>query len=131
MLFNVALALAQGTLRLNLKDAEKLALQNNPQFTSAKLTAAAAYEVPKQFSANFQPSVTGNFTSVGADDGSRLAAGSLNNPIVYSRLGSGCERESVDHRFWENLESRGISQTASAGEGSNHRKYPRSGTTGN
>ena len=89
VLFNVALALAQGTLRLNLKDAEKLALQNNPQFTSAKLTAAAAYEVPKQFSANFQPSVTGNFTGVGADDGSRLAAGSLNNPIVYSRLGSG------------------------------------------
>ena len=82
-------AFAQGTLHLTLRDAEKLAVQNNPQFTSAKLTAAAAYEVPKELSANFQPSVSGNFTSVGADDGSRLAAGGLNNPVVYSRLGSG------------------------------------------
>ena len=31
----------------------------------------------------------GSFTSVGADNGSRLAAGGLNNPIVYNRIGSG------------------------------------------
>jgi hypothetical protein len=69
-------AFAQGTLHLTLRDAEKLAVQNNPQFTSAKLTAAAAYEVPKELSANFQPSVSGNFTSVGADD-SRPCSGRL------------------------------------------------------
>jgi outer membrane protein len=90
-LLSITEVLAQGqdTLHLNLAEAEKLALQNNPQFTSAKFVAGAAYEVPKELSANFQPSVSGNFTGVGADDGSRLAAGGLNNPIVYSRLGSG------------------------------------------
>lgn len=86
---NVTFAMAQGVLQLNLQDAEKLAVQNNPQFTSAKLNAAAAYEVPKEFSSNFQPTLSGNFTGVGADNGSRLASGGLNNPIVYSRLGSG------------------------------------------
>jgi outer membrane protein len=86
---NVTFAMAQGVLQLNLQDAEKLAVQNNPQFTSAKLNAAAAYEVPKEFSSNFQPTLSGTFTGVGADNGSRLASGGLNNPIVYSRLGSG------------------------------------------
>ena len=31
----------------------------------------------------------GSFTGVGADNGSRLAAGGLNNPVVYDRVGSG------------------------------------------
>src|SRR5690242_1214123 len=80
---------AQAPLRLTLADAQRLAIQNNPQVTSASLTAAAAHQVPNQFRANFQPSVAGSFTSVGADSGSRLAAGGLNNPVVYNRLGSG------------------------------------------
>ncbi len=82
-------AFAQAPLRLTLADAQRLAIQNNPQFSSAKFEAAAAYEVPKQYQANFQPSLFGNLTGVGADNGSRLAAGGLNNPVVYDRLGSG------------------------------------------
>ena len=80
---------AKQTLHLSLAEAEKLAIQNNPRFTGAKFVAGAAYQVPKELGAGFQPSLSGNFTGVGADDGSRLAAGGLNNPIVYSRLGSG------------------------------------------
>lgn len=80
---------AQAPLRLTLADAQRLAIQNNPQVTSASLTAAAAHQVPNQFRSNFQPSVAGSFTSVGADSGSRLAAGGLNNPVVYDRVGSG------------------------------------------
>jgi outer membrane protein len=45
--------------------------------------------VPQQYKANFEPSLSGSFTGVGADNGSRLAAGGLNNPVVYNRLGSG------------------------------------------
>jgi outer membrane protein len=85
----VVTALGQGTLKLTLREAEKAALDNNPRFAGAKLTAAAAYEVPKEIDANRMPVFTGNLTGVGADDGSRLAAGGLNNPIVYSRLGTG------------------------------------------
>jgi len=33
--------------------------------------------------------VFGSFTAVGADNGSRLAAGGLNNPVVYDHVGSG------------------------------------------
>src|SRR5207302_5401839 len=80
---------AQQTMHLTLADAEKLAIQNNPQFTAARLTAAAAYQVPTELHAASEPNLYGNFTGVGADSGSRLAAGGLNNPVVYNRLGSG------------------------------------------
>ncbi|HUS05171.1 MAG TPA: TolC family protein, partial [Bryobacteraceae bacterium] len=82
-------AFAQGTLRLTLKEAEKIAIQNNPRFAGAKYSAAAAGQIPSEISANFQPTLFGSLTGVGADGGSRLAAGGLNNPVVYNRLGSG------------------------------------------
>ena len=74
---------------LSLIEAQGLAIQNNPQFTAAKLNAAASYQVPKEYSSNFAPIVTGSLTGVGADSGSRLAAGALNNPAVYNRLAAG------------------------------------------
>jgi outer membrane protein len=80
---------AQPALRLTLAEAQRLAIQNNPRFMAAKYTAAAAYEVPKQYRASFEPTFFGSLTGVGADNGSRLAAGGLNNPVVYDRLGTG------------------------------------------
>jgi outer membrane protein len=76
-------------MHLTLAEAQRLAIQNNPSFTAAKYNAAAAYQVAPQYKSAYEPSLTGLFTSVGADNGSRLAAGGLNNPIVYSRVGSG------------------------------------------
>jgi outer membrane protein len=84
-----ACSFAQAPLRLTLAEAQRLAVQNNPQFSAANLTAAAAHQVPAQYHATFEPSLAGSFTSVGADNGSRLAAGALNNPVVYDRIGSG------------------------------------------
>jgi len=75
--------------RLTLSEAQRLAIQNNPQISAAKYNAAAAYQVAPQYRAAYQPSLSGNFTGVGADNGSRLAAGGLNNPVVYDRVGSG------------------------------------------
>jgi outer membrane protein len=82
-------AQAQPAMRLNLAEAQRLAIQNNPQFSGARFTAAAANQVPNQYKANLLPNLSGNFTSVGADNGSRIAAGGLNNPVVYDRVGSG------------------------------------------
>jgi outer membrane protein len=79
----------QPVLHLTLADAEKLAIQNNPALTAAKFTAAAAGQVPAEYHANYSPSFNGSVTGVGADNGSRLAAGGLNNPVVYNRLGTG------------------------------------------
>jgi len=79
----------QDTLQLTLAAAHKLALQNNPQLTASRYTAEAAAEIPVEIGAAFQPTFFGSVTGVGADGGSRLAAGALNNPVVYNRLGSG------------------------------------------
>jgi len=76
-------------MQLTLAEAQKLAIQNHPQLSAAKLTAAAAYQVPTQLRASQEPAFFGSLTGVGADTGSRLAAGGLNNPVVYNRLGSG------------------------------------------
>lgn len=80
---------AQPATHLTLAEAQRLAIQNNPAFSAAKFTAAAAYQVPNQYRAALQPGMFGSFTGVGADNGSRLAAGGLNNPVVYDRVGSG------------------------------------------
>ena len=80
---------AQPATHLTLSEAQRLAIQNNPAFSAAKFTAAAAYQVPNQYRAALQPGMFGSFTGVGADNGSRLAAGGLNNPVVYDRVGSG------------------------------------------
>jgi outer membrane protein len=82
-------AQAQQTMHLTLADAQRLAIQNNPRFSAAKYTAAAANQAPSQYRAGLQPNLSGNFTAVGADNGSRIAAGALNNPIIYDRVGSG------------------------------------------
>jgi len=80
---------AQPTLHLTLAQAQQQAIQNNPRFAAARYTAAAAYQVAPQYRAAYAPTVYGAVTGVGADSGSRLAAGALNNPSVYNRAASG------------------------------------------
>src|SRR4051794_12445710 len=80
---------AQAPPRLTLAQAQQLAIQNNPQFSAAKYNAAAAYQVAPQYRSAYAPSLSGNLTGVGADSGSRLAAGGLHNPVVYDRVGPG------------------------------------------
>jgi outer membrane protein len=79
----------QQTMHLTLADAEKIAAQNNPQISAAQFSAAASAQVPLELRANFYPQLSGALTGVGADSGSRLAAGALNNPVVYNRIGTG------------------------------------------
>jgi outer membrane protein len=80
---------AQPPMHLTLAEAQRLAIQNNPAVRAAQFTAAAAGQVPAQYRSAYQPNVFGSLTGVGADNGSRLAAGGLNNPVVYDRLGTG------------------------------------------
>jgi len=81
--------LAQPAMHLNLAEAQRQSIQNNPQFAAARLNAAAAYQTPLQYRAAYLPALYGAVTSVGADGGARLAAGALNNPNVYNRAASG------------------------------------------
>ena len=78
-----------GATRLTISEAEQLALKNNPQIAKAEFRARAYDEITKEFRSAYYPTLQGNITAVGADSGSRLAAGALNNPIVYNRLATG------------------------------------------
>jgi len=89
ILLATPLCAQQQPMKLTLAECEQLAIQNNPQFSAAKFNAAAALQVPLQFHAGQLPTVTGAVTGVGADSGSRLAAGAINNPVVYNRFASG------------------------------------------
>ena len=81
-------ARGQDTLQLTLAAAHKLAIQN-PQIAASRYMAEAAAQVPVEIGSAFQPTLFGSVTGVGADSGSRIAAGSLSNSVIYDRLGSG------------------------------------------
>src|SRR5260370_31090507 len=81
-----ALGQTQNTLRLTLKEAEKTALQNNPQIAASRFTAEAAAQIPAEVGSAFQPTLFGSITAVGAHPGTRIAAGALNKPVLYDRV---------------------------------------------
>ena len=79
-----------GTLqRLTVQDAEALALKNNPQISVYRLLALASQQVTRQQKAAYYPDLYGSLTAVKPEEGSRIAAGNLNNPIVYERAAGG------------------------------------------
>jgi len=74
---------------LTVQDAEALGLKNNPQISVSRLLALASHQVIREAKSSYYPTLSGNLTGVGADQGSRIAAGNLNNPIVYERAAGG------------------------------------------
>lgn len=74
---------------LTIGQAEQLALQHNPRVTVARLLALAQGQVTREQRAAEMPTFAGNVTAVGADNGSRITAGALNNPILYQRAAAG------------------------------------------
>lgn len=81
--------LAASPKRLTLAEAEETAIRNHPAILASRLDASAMRERVNQVRASRYPFVTGNLTAVGAEDDSRIAAGGLNNPIIYSRFATG------------------------------------------
>ena len=74
---------------LTVGQAEQLALQRNPRVTVARLLALAQGQVTREQRAAEMPTFAGNVTAVGADNGTRLTAGALNNPVLYQRAAAG------------------------------------------
>jgi outer membrane protein len=75
--------------RLSVKDAEALALKNNPAISVARLSALASEQVTREVRSNLWPQAYGNLTAADALDNSRITAGALNNPTVYTRAAGG------------------------------------------
>jgi outer membrane protein len=75
--------------RLTVQDAEALALKNNPQISVAHLLYLASDQVKREQQASYYPKLYGSVTAVDANEGSRIAAGNLNNPVLYARAAAG------------------------------------------
>jgi outer membrane protein len=77
---------------LSLKEAEALAIKNNPQISVARLLALASHQVTREVRSNLWPQAVGNITGVDSEanaTNSRITAGFLNNPTVYERAAGG------------------------------------------
>jgi outer membrane protein len=74
---------------LTLSQAEALALKNNPQITIGKLRALVARQYVREARSALLPNAYLSVTAVDANPGSRLAAGALNNSILFSRAAAG------------------------------------------
>ncbi len=75
---------------LSVKDAQALALKNNPQISVGRLTALASRQVTREVRSNLWPTVQVDLTAVDTPNpGNRITAGDLNNPTVYQRAAAG------------------------------------------
>ncbi len=74
---------------LTLQQAEVLALQKNPLITVGKLAALQAHEFVRETRSALLPTASLNLTGVESRAGSRIAAGFLNNPVIYPRAATG------------------------------------------
>ena len=84
-----AAAPQQNVISLTLQQAEALALKNNPQISVARLNALVAQQMVREQRSALLPTAIVNLTAVDANPGSRMSAGFLNNPILFSRAAGG------------------------------------------
>jgi outer membrane protein len=82
-------AAAPSAQPLSLREAEARALQNHPQVLAGQLAAQAGGQAVRETRSAYFPTVFGSVTGAAAQDGSRIAAGGLNNPIILDRLAGG------------------------------------------
>jgi outer membrane protein len=76
-------------ITLTLAQAEAIALKNNPQITVGRLRTLIAREYVREQRSALLPNASINLTGVDSNPGSRIAAGGLNNPVVYPRAAEG------------------------------------------
>jgi outer membrane protein len=74
---------------LTLPQAESIALRNNPQITIGKLRALQAQQYVREARSALLPTAFLSLTGVDSRSGSRIAAGGLNNPVLFSRAAAG------------------------------------------
>lgn len=75
--------------KLTLTEAEQIAVRNHPRIQAAVNLASAAKAQVTQARSAYYPTVYGSLTGAYAESNSRIAAGVLNNPIIYDRYANG------------------------------------------
>jgi outer membrane protein len=89
LIFAAAPCRGQVPQKLTLQEAEQIAIQNHPQIQAATQLASAAAAQVQEVRSSYYPQVYGSLTGVEAEHNSRIAAGGLNNPIIYDRFAEG------------------------------------------
>jgi len=74
---------------LTLAEAERMAIEHNPNISVARLIALAQAQVTREVRSSELPTAASSLTAVGAHENSRITAGLLNNPSVYDRAAGG------------------------------------------
>jgi outer membrane protein len=74
---------------LTLAQAEDTAVRNNPQITIGKLRALQAQQYVREQRSALLPTAYLSLTGVDSEAGSRIAAGALNNPVIFPRAAAG------------------------------------------
>jgi outer membrane protein len=75
--------------RLALKEAETIALRNNPAISVARLEALATQQVTREVRSSLWPQAYADFTGVDSRNDSRISAGAINNPQIFPRAAAG------------------------------------------
>jgi outer membrane protein len=74
--------------QLTLERARQIAVANHPQLRASQFAANEAHDATTEARSAYYPTVSADLTGVGSND-ARIAAGGLNNPIVYDRFAAG------------------------------------------
>ncbi len=80
---------AEDVRRLSLKEAEAEATRSHPAIQAGHYNTLAAQESVREIRSAYFPTVVGSFTGAQAQDGTRIAAGGLNNPTILDRFAYG------------------------------------------
>jgi outer membrane protein len=76
-------------ITVTLAQAEAIALKNNPTISEGRLRTLVAREFVREQRAALLPNASVNLTGVESNPGSRVAAGGLNNPVLFPRAAEG------------------------------------------
>lgn len=104
---------------LTLALAEAIALKNNPRITVGKLRALVFQQYVREARSGLMPNASLNLTAVDANPGSRLAAGFLNNPILFPRAAEGASVNQLVTDFGRSTNLLSSSQYAAKAEDQN------------
>jgi outer membrane protein len=78
-----------GAPQLSLADAQALALKNHPQVLASQATYLQADQITRATRSAYYPTLSGDVTGAQANLDSRLGAGVLNDPALFSHFGTG------------------------------------------
>ena len=84
---------------LTLQDAERIAVANHPLLRAAQFAVQAVQQTIREARSTYYPYSFGSVTAVEADHNSRIAAGGLNNPVIYNRESNGVQVAEMIFRF--------------------------------